>query len=344
MARSLSEEELQLRRRARRRLIGAVVLTTAVVVLLPMVLDSEPRPIGEDIAVQIPSPGAGPYAPRMSTKGGEVGASTGASSPAGVSASAPSVAADTSGPASPRAGTPGRQPPEQRSSGKGSSESVASGSSSPENRASERSASENRTSEKSASENRTSEKSASENRTSEKSASEKVSPEKGRSEKDASARRALETGATASPAAPASVRGAPAAAPGDVALLEGRAAPRVEAPREPPRANPPSPTRTGAEASIAAIGEAERTDKARARPETFVIQLGAFAEVSRAKDRYAQLQKAGIRAYTEVIKTPTGDKTRVRAGPFPTREAAEQVNAKLKSLGIADGVVVTRRY
>jgi DedD protein len=75
-----------------------------------------------------------------------------------------------------------------------------------------------------------------------------------------------------------------------------------------------------------------------------VIQLGAFAEAGRAKDRHAQLVKAGIKSYTEVIKTPTGDKTRVRAGPFPTREAADKANERVKALGITDGVVVTRRY
>ena len=45
MARPISDEELQLKRRARRRLIGAIVLVTAIVVVLPMVLDTEPKPI-----------------------------------------------------------------------------------------------------------------------------------------------------------------------------------------------------------------------------------------------------------------------------------------------------------
>ena len=64
MARSISEEEMRLRKRARRRLIGAIALTTLVIVTLPMVLDGEPRPIGDDIAVQIPSPNSGRYAPK----------------------------------------------------------------------------------------------------------------------------------------------------------------------------------------------------------------------------------------------------------------------------------------
>src|SRR5450830_427899 len=43
------------KKRARRRLIGAVALVLAVVILLPMVLDSEPKPLADDIAIQIPS-------------------------------------------------------------------------------------------------------------------------------------------------------------------------------------------------------------------------------------------------------------------------------------------------
>jgi DedD protein len=43
------------KKRARRRLIGAVALVLAAVIGLPMVLDSEPKPIADDISIQIPS-------------------------------------------------------------------------------------------------------------------------------------------------------------------------------------------------------------------------------------------------------------------------------------------------
>jgi DedD protein len=56
MAKQMTEDELNLRRKARRRLIGAAALTLAVVVILPMVLDSEPKPNGKDIDLRIPSP------------------------------------------------------------------------------------------------------------------------------------------------------------------------------------------------------------------------------------------------------------------------------------------------
>lgn len=43
------------KKRARRRLVGALALVLAMVIGLPMVLDSEPKPLADDIAIQIPS-------------------------------------------------------------------------------------------------------------------------------------------------------------------------------------------------------------------------------------------------------------------------------------------------
>lgn len=43
------------KKRARRRLVGAVALVLAAVIVLPMILDSEPKPLAADIAIQIPS-------------------------------------------------------------------------------------------------------------------------------------------------------------------------------------------------------------------------------------------------------------------------------------------------
>ncbi len=65
MARPISDEEVQLKRRARRRLIGAVVLVTAIVVVLPMVLDTEPKPISGEISIKIPSPDSSSFTARV---------------------------------------------------------------------------------------------------------------------------------------------------------------------------------------------------------------------------------------------------------------------------------------
>ncbi len=44
----------ELRRRARRRLIGAIVLALGAAVVVPMLLESDPKPLGDDVAVKIP--------------------------------------------------------------------------------------------------------------------------------------------------------------------------------------------------------------------------------------------------------------------------------------------------
>lgn len=65
MAREVADEELALKLKARRRLIGAVALTTAMAVILPMVLDSEPRQTGDNIDLRIPDKdAAGEFVPQ----------------------------------------------------------------------------------------------------------------------------------------------------------------------------------------------------------------------------------------------------------------------------------------
>jgi DedD protein len=43
------------KQRARRRLVGAIALVAAAVIILPMVLDSHPKPVTDDISIDIPT-------------------------------------------------------------------------------------------------------------------------------------------------------------------------------------------------------------------------------------------------------------------------------------------------
>jgi DedD protein len=54
-----------LRARARHRLIGAAALLLAVAIVVPMLLDPEPRPVSENIPIDIPSERT-PFTPRLS--------------------------------------------------------------------------------------------------------------------------------------------------------------------------------------------------------------------------------------------------------------------------------------
>ena len=76
--------------------------------------------------------------------------------------------------------------------------------------------------------------------------------------------------------------------------------------------------------------------------ERFVVQLGAFSDATKAKNQQRSLESNGIKkAYTEMIKNENIEVTRVRVGPFSTREAAEKEQKKLKELGV-NGVVINR--
>lgn len=51
----VTQEEMALRRRARRRLVGAVAIALTAVVVLPMVFDPEPKPLGPEVDLNIPA-------------------------------------------------------------------------------------------------------------------------------------------------------------------------------------------------------------------------------------------------------------------------------------------------
>ncbi len=55
----------ELRRRARRRLVGAIVLALGAAVIVPMLLESEPKPLGESVAVKIPPVDDGKFVNRL---------------------------------------------------------------------------------------------------------------------------------------------------------------------------------------------------------------------------------------------------------------------------------------
>jgi DedD protein len=55
----------EVRRRARRRLVGAVVLALGAAVVVPMLLEHEPRPLGEDVSVRIPPVDEGKFVNRL---------------------------------------------------------------------------------------------------------------------------------------------------------------------------------------------------------------------------------------------------------------------------------------
>lgn len=71
----------------------------------------------------------------------------------------------------------------------------------------------------------------------------------------------------------------------------------------------------------------------------FIVQVGAFADATRAKDARSKLEAAGLKTYTQVVETKDGQRTRVRVGPFTDKREADKVVAKIKVLGLSASVL-----
>jgi DedD protein len=119
----------------------------------------------------------------------------------------------------------------------------------------------------------------------------------------------------------------------------------VEKPAEKPVAKPEKPAaKEPADAKRAAAilaGQGATADTPPAKAGEYVILIGAFASEENVKNIKSKLAERNIRTYTEPLDTPGGKRTRVRAGPFPSREAAEKALEKMKQVGVS-GVISGR--
>lgn len=71
----------------------------------------------------------------------------------------------------------------------------------------------------------------------------------------------------------------------------------------------------------------------------FVVQIGAFKDAENAKQIIAQAKVAKLPVYTDSIAISGGTVTRVRVGPFATKQKADSALAQLKLTG-SDGKIV----
>lgn len=240
----VDDAELQLKKRARRRLVGSIALVLTAVVILPMVMDHEPRPNSNEIQVRIPS---------------QDGAATNAKA-----AKAPEIAEPVS-------------------------EKVA----------------------------------------------DKAPPP-----------------AAVAPTPSVPVAQAVPAKPPVVDAPKPEPAAKVEPPTaEPPKAEPPKaavkpePPKAEkadkADSAKAAAALAGKEAAAEKKGEQWVVQLGAYSEAGRVKLLQTKLKEVGVPSYTEKVDTPQGPRTRVRAGPFPSKDAATKAQARIKIVGV-DGPVAPK--
>ena len=231
-----SENQLELKKRARRRLVGSVALALTAAIVLPMVMDHEPKPLTQDIQIRIPSQDA-TNAPRPVAKPPAAPESDATKpKPSSEPVPAPDLPKATQKPAEAEAAKPQTPPP--------------------------------------------------------------AKPE---------------------------VKPAP----------EPKPEPK---PRAEPKPDVKDGARTEREAKVEAILSGNEPAPSAGQ---FIVQLGAFGDPENVAKVRTRVKAAGFNSYTETLKGPNGSQTRVRAGPFASREAAGQAAAKLKRAGLA-GVVAPK--
>ena len=231
-----SENQLELKKRARRRLVGSVALALTAAIVLPMVMDHEPKPLTQDIQIRIPSQDA-TNAPRPVAKPPAAPESDATKpKPSSEPVPAPDLPKATQKPAEAEAAKPQTPPP--------------------------------------------------------------AKPE---------------------------VKPAP----------EPKPEPK---PRAEPKPDVKDGARTEREAKVEAILSGNESAPSAGQ---FIVQLGAFGDPENVAKVRTRVKAAGFNSYTETLKGPNGSQTRVRAGPFASREAAGQAAAKLKRAGLA-GVVAPK--
>jgi DedD protein len=117
-------------------------------------------------------------------------------------------------------------------------------------------------------------------------------------------------------------------------------------PEAKPETKPESKTETKAETKPETKPDAKEAAKAKAlldgkeapksadAPVRSVVQVGAFADLAKAREVRTKLESAGIKTYTQDVETKDGKRTRVRVGPFATKEEADKAAEKIRKLNL----------
>jgi DedD protein len=245
------------KKRARRRLIGAVALVLAAVIGLPMILDSEPKPLADDIAIQIPSKDK-LLPPPLNARPGNPPAASRIAASASLDPKEEVIAPPA--PDAMQAGTKMTQPILEAAA---------------------------------------------------------VSP--------ANDEAAKEDKPVVKPAKPAKETKAVTADKTDHTALAS--------------AKPDIKTKTVEKNDDAARARALLEGKsdplaAEKKPAKFVIQVAALATKEKIDELQGKLKSAGIKSYTQKVATASGDRTRIRVGPFASKEDAEKMRARIVKLGL----------
>jgi DedD protein len=139
--------------------------------------------------------------------------------------------------------------------------------------------------------------------------------------------------ATAAPApAPASkpaVAVAPTPSPSPAAVAASKPAPKVAKAEDSERAK----------SLLEGKPTAATTTATAPKDGRFVVQAGAYTDAAALREARDKIERLGLKTYTQVVETDAGRRTRVRIGPFASREEADRAAAKLKGAALPAAVL-----
>lgn len=113
------------------------------------------------------------------------------------------------------------------------------------------------------------------------------------------------------------------------------------APKPTPAAKPAEPADRGERAKALLDGKppAPAVAAAPAKDGRFVVQVGAYTDADALREARQKVERLGLKTYTQVVETDAGKRTRVRIGPFATREEAERTAARIKGAALPAAVL-----
>jgi DedD protein len=71
----------------------------------------------------------------------------------------------------------------------------------------------------------------------------------------------------------------------------------------------------------------------------FVVQVGAYSDATALREARQRVEKLGLKTYTQVVDTESGKRTRVRVGPYASRDEADVAAAKIKRAGLPANIL-----
>lgn len=356
-ASAAAQESIEtVRRRARHRLLGAVVLVGVAVIGFPLLFDTQPRPIAVNAPIVIPDKdAAGPLrAPESGAHGRSVPADASLDEreemvpPGARNAEAP-VAAPRETPARPASASAPSAPTRAADSAalRATSEADAKAKREAEARAKrEAEAKTKRDAEAKAkreAEARAKREEDRARREQQAAASDASAPEpdrRAKAEQEAKAKREAEAKRDAEAKRTADAQAKREADAKRQAEAKAKRDEDAKAKREEEaKAKRDDAARARALLEGRSSSNADRKADEPSAKSRYVIQVGAYADDAATRQARQKAEAAGVKTYTQVVETSAGKRTRVRVGPFNSREEAEKASAALKKAGLGAAIL-----